>query len=164
MNVIVVVVVQFSFDCFNSHLFSARISMFSLEVKVQAFMTKDSAGKKIYCKGKDVNFSWEVGTISYDLLHSSLASVVSWSSDQNATIWFFDKTVGEDVMLVDEVQFQKLFEMYESEMHCQLLLVVVNENVWEEHEFDYLEPLCVIPPDPEMQTETPMQPDPANAN
>jgi hypothetical protein len=41
-----------------------------------------------------------------------------------------------------QVQFQKLFEMYKSEMHCQLLLVVVNENVWEEHEFDNLEPLC----------------------
>lgn len=28
---------------------------------------------------------------------------------------FFDKTVGEDVMLVDEVQFQNLFEMYKSD-------------------------------------------------
>jgi hypothetical protein len=73
--------------------------MFSLEIKVEAYMTKDSAGTKIYCKGKVVKFTWEVGTISYDLLHSSLASVV----DQKPTIWFFDKTLGEDVMLVNEV-------------------------------------------------------------
>jgi hypothetical protein len=32
--------------CFHSHLFCARLSMFSLEVKVQAFVTKDSDGKK----------------------------------------------------------------------------------------------------------------------
>jgi len=101
--------------------------------------------------------------------------VVSWSSNQKATIWFFDKTLGEDVMLVDEVQFQNLFEMYKSEMHCELLLVVVNESVWEEHEFDNLEPLCIVPPDmdvapiepepvkqpdPPMQPEPPKQPDP----
>jgi hypothetical protein len=51
-----VVVVQFSFDCFNSHLFSARISMFSLEVKVQAFMTKDSAGKKFTVRARMLIF------------------------------------------------------------------------------------------------------------
>ena len=73
--------------------------------------------------------------------------MVSWSSNQKATIWFFDKTLGEDVMLVDEVQFQNLFEMYKSEMHCELLLVVVNESVWEEHEFDNIELLCIVPPD-----------------
>jgi hypothetical protein len=72
--------------------------------------------------------------------------VVNWSSNQKATFWFFDKTVGEDVLLVDEAQFQNLFEMYKSEMHCQLLLVVVNQAVWEEHEFDFVEPLCIIPP------------------
>ena len=103
--------------------------------------------------------------------------MVSWSSNQNATIWFFDKTLGEDVMLVDEVQFQNLFEMYKSEMHCELLLVVVNESVWEEHEFDNLEPLWIIPPDmdvapiepepakqpdPPMQPEPPKQPDPVD--
>ena len=50
-------------------------------------------------------------------------------------------------MLLDDAHFQNLFEMYKSEMHCELLLVVVNESVWEEHEFDNLELLCIIPPD-----------------
>ena len=56
----------------------------------------------------------DVGTITFDLLLSSLSSVASWSSNQKATVWFSDKIVGEDVMLVDEVQFQNLFEMYKS--------------------------------------------------
>lgn len=131
--------------------------MFSLEIKVEAFLTKDSVGKKSYCKGKVVKFAWEVGSISYDLLHSSLSSVVSWSSNQKATLWFFDKTLGEDVMLVDDVQFPNLFEMYKSEMHCQLLLVVVDNAVWEDDEFDDLEPLCVISPviDPPQHPEPP---------
>jgi hypothetical protein len=103
--------------------------MFSLEVTVQAFMTKDSDGEKIYHKGNVVNFSWELGIITYDLLYSSLSSVVSWSSNQKPIIWFFDKTVGEEVMLVDEAHFQNLFEMCKSEMHCKLLLIVVNQSV-----------------------------------
>jgi hypothetical protein len=70
----------------------------------------------------------EVGTIIFDLLLSSLSSEVSWSSNQKATVWFFDKTVGEDVKIVNEVKFQNLFEMYKSEMHCQVILVVVEKN------------------------------------
>jgi uncharacterized protein YrzB (UPF0473 family) len=37
--------------------------------------------------------------------------------------------VGEDVMIVNEVQFQNLFEMYKSEMHCQVILVVVEKTM-----------------------------------
>jgi hypothetical protein len=48
--------------------------------------------------------------------------------------------------------------MYKSEMHCQLLVIVVNESVWEDHEFDHLEPLCVIAPDIDL----PNLPQPAN--
>ena len=65
----------------------------------------------MYCKGKVVNWTVDVGTITFDLLLSSLSSVASWSSNQKATVWFFDKTMGEDVMIVNEVQFQNLFEM-----------------------------------------------------
>ena len=42
--------------------------MFSLEIKVEAFMTKDSDEKKSYRKGKVVNWAVEVGTITFDLL------------------------------------------------------------------------------------------------
>lgn len=45
------------------------------------------------------------------------------------------------------MQFQNLFEMYKSEMHCQVILVVVDKNVLEQPEFDDLEPLCVLPHD-----------------
>jgi hypothetical protein len=103
--------------------------MFSLEIKVEAFMMKDSDGKKSFYKGRVVNWAVEVGMITFDLLLSRLSSEVSWSSNQVVTISFFDKTLCEDVMLVDDVQFQNMFEMYKSEMHCQVFVVVTNENV-----------------------------------
>ena len=103
--------------------------MFSLEIKVEAFMTKDSDGKKSYREKKVVKWVVEVGTITFDLLLSSLSSEVSWSFNQKATVQFFDKTTGEDVMIVNEVQFQNLFEMYKLEMHCQVILVVVEKTV-----------------------------------
>ena len=70
-------------------------------------------------------------------------------------------------MLVDEAQFQNLVDMYKSEMHCQVLLVVVNNFMLEQHEFDDLEPLCVLPADTEpivMAGYTQMQPDPSHPN
>ena len=56
--------------------------MFSLDIKVQAFMTKDRDGKKIYLKGKEVHWSMEVGTITFEMLVSNLCEEVSWSSNQ----------------------------------------------------------------------------------
>ena len=58
-----------------------------------------------------INWAVEVGTLTLDLLFSSLSSAVSWSSNQKPTIWFFEKTMGEDVMLIEEVQLQNLIEM-----------------------------------------------------
>lgn len=58
-----------------------------------------------------------------------------------ATIWFFNKNAGEDVRLVDEVQFQNLIGMYKSKMHCQVILVVLDKALWDEDEFDHLETL-----------------------
>ena len=63
-------------------------------------------------------------------------------------------------MIVNEVQFQNLFEMYKLEMHCQVILVVVEKTVWKQHEFDDLEPLCVIPPDLDPHLPHPTGPEP----
>jgi hypothetical protein len=82
--------------------------------------------------------------VIFDLLLSRLSSEISWSSNQVVTISFFDKTLCEDVMLVDDVQFQNMFEMYKLEMHCQVLVVVMDKTVREQHEYDGLEPLCVL--------------------
>jgi hypothetical protein len=68
----------------------------------------------------------EVGTITFDMLIANLSEVVSWSYNQKGTVWFFDKNVGEDVMILDDNQFQNMFEMYASEMHCKVLIVVDN--------------------------------------
>ena len=43
---------------------------------------------------------------------------------------FSDKTVGEDVMIEHDNQFQNLFEMYKQEMHCRLHLIVVEKTVF----------------------------------
>jgi hypothetical protein len=104
-------------------------------------------GKKSYCKGKVVKWAVEVGTITFELLLSILSNEVSWSSNQKATFWFIDKSMGKDVMMCNDMQFQNLFEMYKSEMHCQVILVVVDKNVLGQPEFDDLEPLCVLPHD-----------------
>ena len=51
-------------------------------------------------------------------------------------------------MLVDEVQFQNLFEMYKSEMRCHLIVAILdNYKITEVVLTDELESLCVIPPD-----------------
>jgi hypothetical protein len=71
---------------------------------------------------------------------------VKWADDQSATVWFFDKSVGEDVRLVNEIQMVDLFEMYKSEMRCHVVVSVFNNEVCDDHEFDSLEPLCVVPP------------------
>ena len=47
-------------------------------VVLEAFVTKDSDGKKSYCKGKVVKWAVEVGTFTFDLLLSSLSTEVSW--------------------------------------------------------------------------------------
>jgi len=103
--------------------------MFWLEIKVEAFMTTGSAGKIPYFKSKVVKESVEVGTITFDMMVSTLSSVVSWRSNQTATFWLFDKTVGEDAMIVDDNQFQNLLEMYKLEVHCKLHLIAVDKII-----------------------------------
>jgi hypothetical protein len=51
--------------------------MFSLEIKVEAFMMKDSEGKKSYCKARVVNWAVEPDTVTFDLLLSRVSSEVS---------------------------------------------------------------------------------------
>ena len=108
----------------------------------------------------------EVGTITFEMLVSNLCEEVSWSSNQMGTIWYFDKNLGEDVMIVDDNQFQNMFEIYKIEMHCKVLLVVVEKtsfqgfqhhSISEQHSLaedplqnaleKLTEPLVVIPPD-----------------
>ena len=40
-----------------------------------------------------------------------------------------------------------LFEMHKEEMTCQVIVGVFDTSICVEHEFDALEPLCVVPPD-----------------
>ena len=89
----------------------------------------------------------EIGSFTLDLLMENLCEEVKWNSNQCAIVWYFDKTVGEDVRLIDESQMVALFEMYKSEMNCQVVVGVFDKSIRDEHEFDAVEALCVIPPD-----------------
>jgi len=135
-----------------------RTELFALEIKVQEFVTTDSNGRKILRKGTVMRWEMEIGSFSLDLLMSSLLKEVNWGSNQSATVWFYDKRMGEDVRLDNEIQMIDMFEMYKSEMSCAILVGIFDKALVEshiEHEFDDLTPLCVIPPeDPPLDVPT----------
>ena len=103
--------------------------------------------RKACTKGSIINWDVEIGSFTLDLLMKNLCEEVKWNSNQCAIVWYFDKTVGEDVRLIDESQMVAIFEMYKSEMNCQVVVGVFDKSIRDEHEFDAVEALCVIPPD-----------------
>ena len=128
-------------------MFASRAEFFSLEIKVEGFCTTDFVGRKSYSKGKVIKCNVEIGTFTFELLMNSLRNEVKWALNQDATVWFFDKRIGEDVRLTNEIQMLDLYEMYKSEMSCHILVSVFAKTVCDDHEFDALEPLCVLGPD-----------------
>jgi hypothetical protein len=133
--------------------------MFALEIKVQGFSSKDSSGRKIYTKAR--NFKWDVeyGSLTLELLLSSLRTELNLCTNQTPTVWFFDKSLNEDVRLVDEIQMVDLCDMYKEEMSCDVIVGVFDRATCEEAEFDALEPICVIPPDDETHVEPEREPE-----
>jgi hypothetical protein len=107
-------------------LIVARVSLFSLEIKVQGFCTRDSKGRKAYIKGRVIKWDVEVGSFSFDLLLTSLCNEFQWSSSQSPNVWFYDKKVGEDVKLKNDFQMHDLFEMYKDQMRCQVIVGVLD--------------------------------------
>lgn len=121
--------------------------MFSLEIKVEGFPFIDCDGKKSYCKGKVIKWAVEVGCFSLEMLLSSLSNKVNWGMEKAVALWYFDKRMGEDVRLTNETQMVDLFEMYKSANCCQVVAVILDKTVQLQHEFDELEPICMLPPD-----------------
>jgi hypothetical protein len=144
-------------------LLPARTDLFSLEIKVEGFNTTDALGRKVYTKGFVIKWDVEIGLFSLDLLRESLQNEVKWPSNQSASLWFFDKNVQEDVRLDSEIQMIDLFDMYKSEMCCRVLVGVFDNVVSDAHEYELLEPLCVIPLDDGAFNPTNFNPD-ANAS
>ena len=150
--------------CLCRSVLLLRTELFALEIKVQEFVTTDSNGRKTYRNGTVMRWEMEIGSFSLDLLMSSLLKEVNWGSNQSATVWFYDKRMGEDVRLDNEIQMIDMFEMYKSEMSCAIVVGIFDKALVEnhiEHEFDDLTPLCVIPPDdPPVDVPTSTQPNP----
>jgi len=124
--------------------------MFALEVKVEAFASNGSDGRKSYTKG--TIFKWDVkfGSLTLELLLSSLCKELNLSSAQKPIVWFYDKRLHEDVRLANEIQMVDMFEMYKEERSCQVVVGVFDKAACSDDEFDALEPLCVVPPDVEL--------------
>ncbi|WVZ84632.1 hypothetical protein U9M48_031641 [Paspalum notatum var. saurae] len=91
-------------------------------------------------------------------------SEVNFGFDKALSVWFFDKRLGEDVRLTSEIQMIDLFEMYKSEMHCQLVVAIVDKTFQLEHQFDELEPFCMLPPEFDFDVTKPTEPVPQQAN
>ena len=128
--------------------------MFALELKVEGFACKDSSGRKPYTKGRVFKWEVEYGSLTLELLLNHVASELNLCSNQTPTVWFFDKRLNEDCRLVHEIQLLDLFEMYNEEKTCQLVVGVFDNSICVEHEFDALEPLCVVPPDDAAELES----------
>ena len=115
---------------------------------VEGFHTVDSVGKKIYSKGRVIKWDVEFGSFTVEMLLKSLESEVKWGANQSPTIWFFDKSLGEDVRLTEEWQMLELFEMYKAEVCCHLIVgIIENSKIKEVVLTEELEPLCMVPPD-----------------
>lgn len=94
-----------------------------------------------------IRWDVEIGSFTFEILMASLSKEVKWAPNQAATVWFFHKTTGEHVRLEGDIQMLDLIEMYKSEMGCEVVVSVFDKVVCAEHEYDALEPLCVLPPD-----------------
>ena len=136
-----------------------RNGMFELEVKVEAFSSKDLTGRKIYSKGRVFKWNVEYGSMTLDLLLKSLTNELNLCNNQTPTVWFYDKRLKEDARLVDEIQMLDFFEMYKEEMKCHVVVAVFDRAVCVEFEFDDLEPLFVVPPVVDPINESHMQPE-----
>ena len=77
--------------------------MFALEVKVEAFASNGSDGRKSYTKGTIFKWDVEFGSLTLELLLSSLCKELNLSSAQKPTVWFYDKRLHEDVRLANEI-------------------------------------------------------------
>jgi len=112
---------------------------------VEGFLTVDSMGRKVYYKGRVIKWDVEIGSYSLDLLMKCLENEVKWAPNQSATMWVFHKKLGEDIRLTEEFHLRDMFEMYEAEMRCHVVVAILdNSKIAEVVLTEELEPLCMV--------------------
>jgi len=77
--------------------------LFALDIKVEGFVSKDASGRKSYTKGRVFKWDLEYGSMTLELLMKYLTTELNLSTDQTATVWFYDKRMYEDCRLVEEI-------------------------------------------------------------
>jgi hypothetical protein len=133
--------------------------MLALDIKVKGFASKDSYGRKLYTKWRCFKWEVEYESMALELLIQSLTTELNLCMNQTPTVWFYDKRFNDNSRLVDEIQKVDFFEMYKEEMTCQLVVGVFDKVQCEEANFEALEPICVIPPEPANETPVEVEPE-----
>uniref|UniRef100_A0A0E0LNC7 Uncharacterized protein n=1 Tax=Oryza punctata TaxID=4537 RepID=A0A0E0LNC7_ORYPU len=118
-----------------------------VDVRVEAYATIDEAGRKIYTKGTTRQWVVDAESFSVEFVLNSLSVEFSWGKNQHPAIWFFHKSVGEDVRLLENSQIPELFAMYEQESHFQLIISILDPGKSIPFALNALEPICVVSPE-----------------
>jgi MuDR family transposase len=95
-----------------------------MEVKIEGFWNKQSDGRKVYFKGRTLE--WVVDSDKFSLvdLKSDLFEKIGWGSSQTPKIWFLDKTEARELDLLSESQIPDLIVMYRNDRKLSFLIVL----------------------------------------
>uniref|UniRef100_A0A0D9WQ93 Uncharacterized protein n=1 Tax=Leersia perrieri TaxID=77586 RepID=A0A0D9WQ93_9ORYZ len=74
----------------------ASMRWYSVDVRVQAYVTIDEAGRKIYTRGSTREWVVDEESFSVEFVLNSLSVEFSWGKIQEPAIWFLHKSMGED--------------------------------------------------------------------
>jgi hypothetical protein len=116
----------------NSIFFLHRVdpeTTFKIEAKVDGFWKKQDDCKKVYVKGRKLQ--WVVDSDRFSLcdLRSYLLEDLSWGRLQTPMIWILDQNEGTKATLEFESQIPDMFKLYQREKVVLLHVQVCDTNI-----------------------------------
>uniref|UniRef100_J3LDM7 Uncharacterized protein n=1 Tax=Oryza brachyantha TaxID=4533 RepID=J3LDM7_ORYBR len=88
-------------------LLASKPHWFSVDVNVQAYVTIDNDGRKVYTKGASRQWVVDSESFSLDFLMNSIKAEFTWGLNQSASVWFFQKNLGRMWHYYKTVNYQK---------------------------------------------------------
>lgn len=88
----------------------------------------------------------ESDSFNVEFVLSSLVEL-TWGPNQSPTIWYFCKSISEDVRLLENGQIPELFEIYVEESHFELIVSILDAAKGVPFAINALNPICVAPPE-----------------